>query len=288
MHDGRFSCRNEKAGAKNMTYKDIAVYLSDDDHSNERMDAAMELAKQHGANLTGIYVMTQPVIPSFIQAEIPTELIEERIREVKAHAHSRKEAFEGKLEAAGITGTFLLMEGDAVEAAAGVSRYVDLVIAGQPDPDHPVADDAVTEGLLMSSGRPVLVMPYVGKQTDIGKRVMVAWNGTREGSRAVHDGLAMLKQAEEVIVFEVNPQDGAFDANDMCDHLKRHGVNAIAKHTVALDLEISDALLSAISDNSIDLLVMGGYGHSRIRELALGGATREIMHAMTCPVLMSH
>ena len=182
----------------------------------------------------------------------------------------------------------MLMEGDAVEAMTGVSRYCDLVIAGQPDPDHPVADDAVAEGLLMSSGRPVLIVPYVGNRSSIGKRVMVAWNGTREASRAVHDALGMLQAAESVIALEVDPTDGAFGGNDLCDHLKRHGVNAEAKHTVSNELEISDVLLSAIADNGIDLLVMGGYGHSRIRELALGGATREVMQAMTCPVMMSH
>lgn len=271
-----------------MTYKDIAVYQSDDDHSDDRLAVGVTLAKKFGADLTGVYVLTQPVIPSFIQAEIPTELIEERYAEIRQQAHVRRDAFEGKVAEEGVKGTFMVMEGDVVEAAAGVTLYTDLVIVAQPDPDHPTQDDGVAEGLLMSSGRPVLMVPYVGGPEEIGKRVMVAWNGTREGTRAVHDALPMLQQADEVIVFEVNPEDGAFGGEDLCDHLKRHGVNATAKHTIAHDLSVGDVLLSAIADNSIDLLVMGGYGHSRLRELALGGATRQVLHSMTCAVLMSH
>lgn len=271
-----------------MTYKDIAVYQSDDDHSDDRLAAGVTLAKKFGANLTGVYVMTGPAIPNFIQAEIPAALIEQRTGEIRQQAQSRKKTFEGKLAQEDVNGTFMVMEGDAVEATTAVAAYSDLVIVAQPDPDHPAQDDGVAEGLLMASGRPVLMMPYVGAPDNIGKRVMVAWNGTREGTRAVHDALPILQQADDVIVYEVNPKEGAFSGTDLCDHLKRHGVNAMAKHTIAHDLGVGDVLLSAISDNGIDLLVMGGYGHSRLRELALGGATRHVMHAMTCPVLMSH
>jgi nucleotide-binding universal stress UspA family protein len=271
-----------------MTYKDIAVYQSDDAHSDDRLAVGVTLAKEFGADLTGVYVLTQPVIPSFIQAEIPTEMIEQRYNEIRQQAQSRKEVFDSKLAEDDVHGTFMMMEGDAVEAATGVALYTDLVIVGQPDPDHPVPDDGVAEGLLMACGRPVLMMPYVGPRKSFGKRIMVAWSGTREGSRAVHDALPLLQLAEEVIVYEVNPDEGAFSGEDLCDHLRRHGVNATAKHTVAHDLSIGDILLSAIADHSIDLLVMGGYGHSRLRELALGGATRQVMHEMTCPVLMSH
>ncbi|MFP6698838.1 MAG: universal stress protein [Alphaproteobacteria bacterium] len=118
---------------------------------------------------------------------------------------------------------------------------------------------------------------------------MIAWRATREATRAVHDAMPVLEQAEEVIVCSVNPDDRDYLAGaEICAHLARHGVNATLWHIVAPDMGVADCILSAVAVNGIDLLVMGGYGHSRLRELAFGGATREIMHAMTCPVMISH
>ncbi len=118
---------------------------------------------------------------------------------------------------------------------------------------------------------------------------MIAWRATREATRAVHDAMPVLEQAEEVIVCSVNPDDRDHLAGaEICTHLARHGVNATPRHIVAPDMGVADCILSAVADNGIDLLVMCGYGHSRLRELAFGGATREIMHAMTCPVMISH
>lgn len=271
-----------------MGYKDIVVHQGEDVHSDERLKVAMALAQKHDSRVTGVYVLSYPVIPGFVQAEVPTEIIEERYREIRAEADRRKDAFDAAMQRDGVSGEFRIMEGDVVDAMAMCARYADLVIAGQADPDQPSADDRVAEALILAAGRPILIVPYTGDHSHIGQRVMVAWNGTREGTRAVHDALPMLKAAEEVVVFGVNPPDDHIAGADICAHLSRHGVNATPKHIVAPDLSVGDALLSAIADNSIDLLVMGGYGHSRLRELALGGATRGILNAMTCAVMMSH
>jgi len=271
-----------------MEFKDIVVHQGEDAHSDDRLKVAIALAQQHQAHVIGVYVLMYPVVPGFVQAEVPTEIIEERYREVRAEAERRRQAFDAAIQREGVAGEFRVMEGDAVDAVAMCARYADIVLAGQPDPDHPSADDRVAEGLIVSAGRPILIVPYTGDHSHIGKRVMVAWNGTREGTRAVHDALPFLKRADEVIVYGVNPPDDHIAGADICTHLVRHGVNATPKHIVAPDLGVGDALLSAVADNNIDLLVMGGYGHSRLRELALGGATREILHAMTCAVMMSH
>lgn len=271
-----------------MAYKDIVVHQGEDAHSDERLNVAMALASKHGAHVIGVYVLSYPVVPGFVQAEVPTEVIEERYREIRAQAEKRREAFDKVLQREGMPGEFRIMEGDAVDAVAMCAHYADIVIAGQPDPDQPSAEDRVAEGLILSAGRPVLIVPYTGDHSHIGQRIMVAWNGTREGTRAIHDTMPLLEAAEEVIVYGVNPPDDHIAGADMCTHLARHGVNATPKHIVAPDMSAGDAILSAISDNNIDLLVMGGYGHSRLRELALGGATRQILESMTCAVIMSH
>ena len=182
------------------------------------------------------------------------------------------------------------------------ARYCDIAVVGQADPDA-VGGDAgdLTEGLVFGSGRPVITVPYAGNFGTIGKRVLVARDATREASRALHDALPILTRATEVIVYCVNPPSGQhIPGADIAAHLAQHGVKAEAHQTVSRipedetaivgrrSIGVADLLLSAASDYGSDLLVMGAFGHSRIRELVLGGATRNVLHHMTVPVLMSH
>lgn len=272
-----------------MAYKDIIVHQSDSDGSNRSLGAAIGLAKANDAHLSGVYVLNYPPVPTFVQADVPPELIQQGYQSIRQAAEDRRKAFETAVQREGVRGEFRLMEGDPVEAVALCARYSDIVVAVQPDPDHPDVGDRVPEGVVMAAGRPVLMVPYAGSTKTDAKRVMIAWNGTREATRAVHDAMPFLQGAESVLVYGVNPEsDDHIAGSDLALHLSRHGVNAQPKHIVAPDIAVADALLSAISDHSIDLLVMGAYGHSRLRELVLGGATREVFQSMTCPVLLSH
>ncbi len=272
-----------------MTFKDIVVHQGEDTHAARRLNASLELAKQFNARLTGVYVLTYPTIPGFVQTDLPSEIIKQRYNEIRIDGEDKRTEFDAATAGEDIVAEFRVMEGDPADAVTLCGRYSDLLVVGQPDPDSPAVTDGLAEELLMASGRPILIVPYTGNQSQIGRRVMVAWRATREATRAVHDAMPILEQAEEVIVYSVNPEDRDHIAGaDICTHLARHGVNATPRHIVAPDMGVGDSILSAVADNSIDLLVMGGYGHSRLRELAFGGATREIMHAMTCPVMISH
>jgi nucleotide-binding universal stress UspA family protein len=125
----------------------------------------------------------------------------------------------------------------------------------------------------------------------VGERVLVAWNGTRESTRAVHDALPMLVRAHSVAVMEVNPKPDEtprIAGADMATHLARHGVRAEVSSIVADEIDVGDAILSRGADLGADLVVMGAYGHSRLREFAFGGVTRHVFKHMTVPVLMSH
>ena len=272
-----------------MAYKDIIVHQGEDAHSDRRMKVGVALAKQFDAHLTGVYVLSYPTIPGFVQTELPSEIIEQRYAEIQAAGEARRAQFGAAVAAEGVAGEFRVMEGDLADAVAMCGRYSDLLVVGQPDPDNPAPTDSLAEDLLLAAGRPILVVPYAGDLGHMGRRVMVAWSGTREATRAVHDAMPMLQQAEEVVVFSVNPEDSDHIAGaDISTHLARHGVNATPRHIVAPDMRVADSVLSAVADHGINLLVMGGYGHSRLRELAFGGATRAIMQSMTCPVMMSH
>jgi nucleotide-binding universal stress UspA family protein len=166
-----------------------------------------------------------------------------------------------------------------------------LAVVGQPDESEelPPAIATLPHVLVLTAGRPVLVVPYAGKFAKIGTRVLIAWNASREAVRAVNDAMPILQRAKKVIVLSVNPtKKDHIPGADIAAHIARHGCKVEATHTVAKDIEVGDALLGAITDYGADLLVMGAWGHSRMRELVLGGATRELMGQMTVPVLLSH
>jgi len=197
---------------------------------------------------------------------------------------------------AGVTGQWIDHHESASEAIPRYARYADLVVAGQDDPDDPESfiADHFPETLVMSAGRPVLFIPYTGVFPTLGANIMVAWNGSRESARAVHDALPLLQRAENVTVVRLNehkdePRDNRIPGADIALMLARHGVKA---ELAALDgvgnLPPGDVLLSRASDLGADLVVMGAYGHSRWQELVMGGATRSMLESMTVPVLMSH
>jgi nucleotide-binding universal stress UspA family protein len=172
-------------------------------------------------------------------------------------------------------------------------RSADMIVTGQTDPDwesSPLQD--VAERLALESGRPVLVVPYVGRYPEIGRNVVIAWKAGRESARAVFDALPILKQAEQVQILEIDEsggrRNGAAVDNTIAVALARHGLKPTVRTSIAGDISIGDEILSRLADMGADLLVMGAYGHSRMRELVFGGVTRHIVKHMTVPTLFSH
>ena len=188
-------------------------------------------------------------------------------------------------------------DGDAVKAVSLFSRHADLAVIGQENPDRGAfgASADLAENVALASGRPVLIVPYVGTYSNVGRRVMVAWDASREAARAVADALPVLQAAESVVTLSANPgsgprpdRHGDLPGADIARHLARHGVNVEVHRIETRDVAIADMLLNRIADESIDLLVMGAYGHTRMREIWLGGVTRDVLRHMTVPVLVSH
>ena len=177
-------------------------------------------------------------------------------------------------------------------AQAGAAVPTGRQISRSPDDGQPSAQ-AILEATLFSSGRPVLAIPYAGRFETLGRRVLVGWNASREASRAVNDALPLLAGASSVVVTAVNPRRG-LDGHgeepgaDIALHLARHGLKVEVEHTVAPEIEAGELLLNRAAELSSDLLVVGAYGHSRLRETILGGVTRTLLKQMTVPVLLSH
>jgi nucleotide-binding universal stress UspA family protein len=227
---------------------------------------------------------------------VPTnpEEIVERMRADATEAAGPIEAeFRDCLRRNGLQGEWRLSEGTPATIVALHARYADLTVVGQPNSYAPQDSDAITVTTVMTSGRPVLAIPFAGEFPTLGERVLVAWNASREAARAVNDALPLMAAAKQVTVLAINAQrgiggQGDVPAADIALHLARHGVKAEAAHTVARDIADGEALLSYAADIGADLIVSAAYGHSRARELVFGGVTRTLIAEMTAPVLLSH
>ena len=279
-----------------MSIKNILVYIDDSEQVDGRLDVAVGLAETHEAHLAAIYAIPEPFIPPYVGGGyIPPELIESQAEQSRERAAEAKARYEARLKRAGLEAEWREAEGYAADVVALNAKYADLTVVGQSNPDDPqnYPNPGLPAEVALAAGRPVLVVPYVGISQEICKNVLVAWNGSREATRAVNDALPILERAEKVTILAVNPRGSGSDhgdvpSADMALHLARHGVKAEAAQTVATDIDIGDIILSRISDLGADLAVMGAYGHSRMRELMMGGVTRDLLRHMTIPVLMSH
>jgi nucleotide-binding universal stress UspA family protein len=279
-----------------MPIKDILVQVDGGKAAPARYAAAIGLAKDHGAHLTGLCLAVEPPVPATVLGLVPPEAMASQREMVREQAETAIAQFRLAVEKAGLPGegrVVQVLDFDAVDVFVTHVRHCDLAVLGQQDPEDflPLGPDFPAD-VLMSCGRPGIVVPFIGAPPILGQRVLVAWDGGREAARAVNDAMPLLERAHSVAVLSVNPEDAGTGERDpgadIALHLARHGVKVTAARTIARETAVGDVLLADIADNGIDLLVMGAYGHSRLREWALGGVTRHILAHMTVPVLMSH
>ena len=279
-----------------MALKDILVHLDGTAGSESRLDIAAELAQRHGAHLVGLFVAEIGLPPGIIGdpgGGAAMMLIEQMRQTALADGARAETAFRERIRRDGIAGEWRMVEGLGTEIVPLHARYADLAILGQQDPDGPASMGAILEATLFGSGRPVLAVPYAGRFTATGRRVLLAWNASREAARAAGDAMPLLVAADQVTVLAVNPRQGIAGhgeepAADMALHLARHGVKATAEQMIAPAVGDDEALLNAAAEKNADLMVMGAYGHSRLREMVMGGVTRTILRSMTLPVLLAH
>lgn len=275
-----------------MALKDILVVVDDAEAAAGRVDYAAALASRYDAHLTGLFVTVAPEIPAYVMAQLPADARAIQAEGAKRRAVEARELFEQAAGKAGLSSRSQWMHEDGMltERAALHGRYADLIVAGQSDPESPVAGGVDIAELVLSGGRPVLVVPYAFRQERLAEHVLVAWNASREAARAVADAMPILEAATRVSVLAVDPGGALGDAPgaDIALHLARHDIRVEASQMESQGLSPADILLNRASDLSVDMMVMGAYGRSRFRELVLGGVTRDILRHMTVPVLMSH
>ena len=280
-----------------MSFKTIVVSLNDVERLETVFRFAFLLARQHDAHLTGVYVIPAPQTHTDYAMYGGVELPDPRREFFKEKADGVRQKFEAEAASHDVRVEYREVEGKSYLLASSLIDHAlqaDLIVASQIDPDgSSVVENDYAERLVMESGRPVLLTPFASNSKTIGTNVIVGWNATRESARATFDALPILERSNEVRLVWVNPErqpviSGNVPGSEMATALARHGVKATADAVPKADLSAADVLLNRSSDVGADLIVMGAYGHSRMREFIFGGATRHLLDHMTVPVLMSH
>jgi nucleotide-binding universal stress UspA family protein len=294
-----------------MAVKDILVCIDPTDAGLTRLRLAATLAREHGAHLSAAYIqsrhdeaLTRDAVG--LTTTTPGSGAPERtlvwgmpFSDEGEAAHSPIVAemletrFRDILREHPVTADWhQLAAGDSAELI-GMLRTIDLAIVGQVSPGYAVPSGFRPGDLVMATGRPLLVVPYAGSYETTGRRVLIAWDGTREAARAVHDAIPLITQAELAVVMTVRSDNASGDHDTrgierVVRNLERHGIRARAEEAAQSDIPVADVLLSRASDIDADLIVAGAYHHSQLREALLGGVSRELLDHMTTPVLMSH
>jgi nucleotide-binding universal stress UspA family protein len=285
-----------------MNFRDILVFLDESSASEGRLHLATKIARDHDACLNAVFLqnghatksqprpaspwlalgIAGPLLPGAIvnsQASEPVDIAEQQFRDclrslnVEGDWHSLDRADAGEL----IT----------------LAQSADLVIIGQAKPDARPAPTWRPDEIVVCCGRPVLMVPYIGSYPQVGRRVLVAWDGSGEAVRALNDALPLIRSADEVTVMIVRSrardlEPASTSMERIVRHLARHGITARTAQALNIGSTISDELLSRSVDLAADLIVAGAYHHSQLRETLLGGVSRELFRHMTLPVLMAH
>jgi nucleotide-binding universal stress UspA family protein len=273
--------------------KDIVVNLNVGATASPASDFAISVAAAFNAHLTGIAFLHNPVVPVSSVGHVPAEVVVAQ-QDYQAAIRAVRERFAAASARAGVTANPLTLSASLVgvgEQFGQIARRFDLAVVGQAEPETDAVDRIIVEAVLFDSGRPVICVPYIQKAPLELDRVMVCWDGGRAAARAIGDAMPLLQRAGRVEVVIVTNESGKQDQIEGADigtHLARHGLNVEVKRIPLGDIDVAAMLLSHAADEGVDFIVMGGYGHSRLREFLLGGVTRSILRSMTAPVLMSH
>lgn len=284
-----------------MSYKTILVLLNGTNRTQQLLDASTAMARQFDAHVIGLYVLPAAQVYSDV-GMLATPMLFEGYRELfKSKLEEVRKKFEARVKQDGLKAEWRAIDSnypDIAESAIAHSHGAELVITSQIDRglDGDIERDLVVR-LIMESGRPVLIIPKQGHFAPRGKgiaeKAIVGINGTKESSRAMFDALPLLRLVKETRLVWVDPykqsrKAGEIPGAEEATVLSRHGIKAVAEPMMTDGRNAGEALLMRANDLGADLLVMGAYAHSRMREFVFGGATSYVLENMKIPVLMSH
>ena len=272
-----------------MAYKSILVQVNDDPACRPRLRAAIELGTRFDAHIIGLYVRQGLRIPTTAEIHDGSGLLEAQTAELQRLERKAHAIFSETM--ASYTGPgyeWRVDDGIADEVFRQHSAYIDLLVVSL-DKDQPKSY-LISEEVLIGTARPVLLLPKNDSDQPVGHRVVAAWRNSREAARAINDALPFLQSASTVEVVTCIPpaSDTQHIADNISVHLARHGITATTSSITCPKSQVGAALLDKVRDFRSDLLVMGAYGHSRLRETVWGGTTDYILSHIDVPVFMSH
>ncbi|MEH6952723.1 universal stress protein (plasmid) [Nitrobacter sp. NHB1] len=275
--------------------KDIILHLERDPSRDIVRDFAASTAEMFAAHLTGVSFAFAASIPNYIVPNFPAGVLADLLSESETAARGAIDRFEAAMKRGGLSvepRLVLRTEFGPPRTFSEMARCFDLSIIMQSDHDNGINNSVLIEATLFESGRPLIVVPYIQQAGLMLDRVVCCWDGSRAAVRAINDALPLLRKAKAVELFIVENKKTANESViggiEIGRHLARHDIKIEVIRSPAADIDVPNTILSHVADCSANLLVMGGYGHSRLREFVLGGATLGILSAMTVPVFMSH
>ena len=277
-----------------MSFKDILVHVDSTPASRVRLNLALSLARRFGARLSGLHVIPEPDVPPYFKPSAVARIARIYAENAREAADLAEALFREETKDAGIATAWECLAADMAEIIAERARFADLLMLGQFDTENPPVISAflLPAKVAFGAATPILVIPNGVLSGAIGRRIVVAWDGSREAARAIRDAMPMLQDADRVSLLTVDPlrqrhmHDGP-NPSGLVAHLGRHGVVPEAMELSAGENSVTDALLGHAAEFGADLLVTGAYGHSRIWEFVVGGTTQDLLEKTTLPLLIS-
>ncbi len=279
-----------------MQFKNILVHLDRSKGCHNRLETAFKLARNFDARITGLFVVPDYVVPSYVEAQVSVDVITEVIEKALARAEETMTTYQKRADDAGVSMKGQVMEGQINPILREHSKYSDLLLLGQDQPEDPDnASYGLADSLLFEGACACMVVPHSGKLSTPGKRILLTWNASRESARALREAMPLLSRAETVVVLSSEPDSGDSDtasghphARELTKFLELHGIDTISSGISDLDMSATNAIVGQAADMNADLIVMGAYGHTRLREIILGGVTRDLIKQAPVPLLLAH
>ena len=276
-----------------MSIKEI-VNLVDLDGQLKSSQFALDLASTINSHVTGLATTVDPVLPGYNALAIPADYMEVTAKQSEEAVKKALDEFSKLATNANVrfeTRAVEMISGGAVDPLLAHCRLTDLIIIGQDNPDEPEPmRDYIIESMLFDSGIPVLLIPYVFNAGFSRNHAMIAWDGSKTAVRAIHAAIPLLEFFEKTSIVMVQHREHPESQmeTDLANYLARHNLRVSVNTIHKPQVNTTNAILNYIADEGVDLTIMGGYGHSRMRELILGGVTKGMLDSMTVPVLMAH
>ena len=279
-----------------MTIKNLLIHLDHSKGCRNRLETAFALAREFDAAIEGLFVIPNYIVPSYVEAQISVDVMADVSEKAIARAKITLDDYLGLAQEAGVAMRGEVHEGQVIAVLREHSKYADLMLLGQDDPEDPEClSYGLADALLFEGGCACLVVPHSGPVKTPGKRVLVTWNASRESARALREAMPLLRGAETVVALSSEPDaydsdlaNGHPHAAALADFLSSHGIESISSGIADPDIGTGDAIIGQAAEMDADLIVMGAYGHARLREIILGGVTRDLLKLAPVPVLLAH